>query len=162
LLAKLNTISYFFCSKMSGVEALGLVLGIVPLMISAAEHYEDVFRPFKRYRRFAPELDIYRQLLGAQKTIFRNECRLLLASLTGGQRASEMLKQKSHASWSDSILDERLSEQLGDSAEACLDVIGIMKAKLAVVEEEAASFASVIQQSLPVSCVLQNREHEEA
>jgi hypothetical protein len=55
---------------MSGMEAVGLVLGILPLIISAAEHYEDAFKPFKRYKKFAPELQLYQQQLGTQKTIF--------------------------------------------------------------------------------------------
>ena len=37
---------------MLGAEGLGVILGILPLLISAAEHYEDVFRPLKRFKRF--------------------------------------------------------------------------------------------------------------
>jgi hypothetical protein len=84
---------------MTGVEAAGFVLGVLPLMISAAEHYEDVFRPFNRYRKFAPELELYQQQLGTQKTIFRNECHLLLATLTNRQTAKEMLREGKHPSW---------------------------------------------------------------
>jgi hypothetical protein len=84
--------------RMTGVEAAGFVLGVLPLMISAAEHYEDVFRPFKRYRKFAPELELYQQQLGTQKTIFRNECHLLLATLTNRQTAKEMLREGKHPS----------------------------------------------------------------
>ncbi len=55
---------------MSGFEVVGVVFGVLPILISAAEHYEDVFRPFKRYKKFAPELEEYQKKLGIQKAIF--------------------------------------------------------------------------------------------
>ena len=140
---------------MAGVEAAGFVLGILPLMISAAEHYEDVFRPFKRYRKFATELDLYQQQLGIQKTIFRNECRLLLATLTNRQTAKDMLREGKHPSWEDPDLNERFSIQLGDSGAACKKIINLMQGKLKEVEEKTESFGSVIQQSIPVRLQIQ-------
>ena len=138
-------------TKMTGVEAVGFVLGVLPLMISAAEHYEDVFRPFKRYRRFAAELDQYQQQLGTQKTIFRNECRLLLATLTNRLTAKEMLRECKHASWEDPDLDKKFSIQLADSGAACKNIINLIHGKLKEVEERTESFGSVIQQSIPVT-----------
>lgn len=135
---------------MSGIEAAGLVLGVLPLLISAAEYYDTVTRPFKRYRKFVPELELYQQQLGAQKTIFRNECRLLLTALTGSHLAKEMLKETKHAAWSDVKLDEDLAHQLGDSGQACHNIIEAIKTKLKSLEEEADSFGHVIQQSIPV------------
>ncbi|PVH67686.1 hypothetical protein DL98DRAFT_275048 [Cadophora sp. DSE1049] len=135
---------------MAGVEAAGIVLGILPLMISAAEHYEDVFRPFKRYRKFSTELDLYQQQLGTQKTIFRNQCRLLVATLTNRQTAKEMLREGNHPSWEDPDLNERFSIQLGDSAVACKNVINLIQGKLKEVEEKTENFGLVMQQSIPV------------
>jgi hypothetical protein len=135
---------------MAGVEAAGFVLGILPLIISTAEHYEDVFRPFERYRKFAIELDLYQQQLRTQKTIFRNECRLLLATLTNRQTVKDMLKEGKHPSWEDPDLNERFSIQLGDSGAACKNIINLIQGKLKEVEEKTENFGSVIQQSIPV------------
>jgi hypothetical protein len=44
---------------MSGFEVLGVVLGLLPLLISAGEHYEDVYQPFLRYRHFSKEVERY-------------------------------------------------------------------------------------------------------
>lgn len=136
---------------MTGVEAAGLVLGVLPLLISAAEHYEDVFRPFKRYRKYAPELKLYQQQLETQKTIFRNECHLLLATLTGSQTAKGMLKESKHPSWVDLELDARFGRQLGDSGSTCKTIIELIRGKLEEIEEETEKFGFVIQQSTPVS-----------
>jgi hypothetical protein len=135
---------------MTGVEAVGLVLGVLPLVISAAEHYEDAFRPFKRYRKYAIELKLYQQQLETQKTIFRNECHLLMASLTGSQMAKIMLKDSKHLSWMDEELDMKLARQLGDSGTACKTLIELIRDRLREIEEEAAEFGLVIQQSIPV------------
>jgi hypothetical protein len=81
---------------MTGVEAAGLLLGVLPLMISAAEHYDDISRPFRRYLKFAPELKLYQHQLCTQKTIFRNECQKLLSMLIDRQTAKDMLKESKH------------------------------------------------------------------
>ena len=136
---------------MTGIEAVGLVLGVLPLMISTAEHYEDVFRPFKRYLRYAPELRLYQQQLGAQKTIFRNECQKLLSMLIDRGTAKDMLKESSHHLWEDHDLNRRMNEQLGDSGSTCKSIVDLIGAKLKEVEQETESFGLAIQQSIPVS-----------
>lgn len=136
------------------MEVAGVTLAILPLLISAAEHYEDVFRPFKRYNKFAPELEQYQQKLRTQKTIFRNECQLLLVTLTGGkQTAKDMLKEREHPLWEDSELNDKFNRQLGDSASACKTTVDLIQVKLKSIEEESESFGLVIQQSMPVSAV---------
>jgi hypothetical protein len=135
---------------MTGVEAAGLVLAVLSLMISTAEHYEDVFRPFNRYRKFAPDLELYQQQLGTQKTIFRNECQLLLATLTNCHTAKDMLREGKHPSWEDPNLNEKFIRQLGDSGFACKNIINLMLGKLEEIEKKTESFGLVIQHSIPV------------
>jgi hypothetical protein len=72
---------------MSGAGTdVGLVLGILPLLISTAEHYDTILRLFKRYQKYAPELGRYRKQLGTQKTIFRTECMPFLIALMDAKR----------------------------------------------------------------------------
>lgn len=42
---------------MSSIEIAGLVLGALPLLISALEHYKDITDPVKVFFRFKGELD---------------------------------------------------------------------------------------------------------
>lgn len=135
---------------MSGVEVIGVVLGVLPLLISAAEHYEDVFKPFKRFKKYAPELEQYQQQLKTQRTIFLNQCQLLLTSLTNRESAKEMLRQKTHPSWNNENLKERLKIQLGTSREACEATVELIAQKLKTIEGEVEGFGSILQQSLPV------------
>lgn len=79
--------------NMSGVEVLGLVLGILPLIISAIEHYEDILRPINRYRRFLTKAARFHDELETERTVFEAECQLLLGSAVADlEVAKSMLK----------------------------------------------------------------------
>lgn len=132
-------------------EVAGIILAILPLLISAAEHYDNVFRPFRRWRKYTSELELFQRQLGTQRTIFRNECRLLLTILTNSQIAREMMKEAAHPLWKDQDLEGKLIKQLGDSGIACSDIINMLQQKLDEVEKKTTSFGLLIQQSIPVS-----------
>jgi hypothetical protein len=76
-----------------------------------------------------------------------------LATFAGRQTAKNMLQDAKHPSWGDSDLDEKFSEQLGDSCLTCKTIIDQIQTKLKEVEMESEGFGLVIQQSIPVSLV---------
>jgi len=135
---------------MSGLEVVGIVFGVLPLLISAAEHYDDVFKPFKRFKKAAPELELYQQRLKVQRTIFLNQCQILLTTLTSRESAREMLREKGHPSWNDDTLKRRLVEQLGNSKKACEVTVQMIAKKLKCIEEDAVSFGVILQDTIPV------------
>ena len=115
----------------------GLTLGVLPLLIAAAEHYESCFRPFIRYRKIAKEADHFRIQLNIQKTIFRNQCRLLLEHIVDHDAASRMLKGPNDPSWRDAALEAKLSKLLGESREACVAAIEMIEQQLRHIESES-------------------------
>ena len=126
---------------MSGAE---LLLGILPLLVSAAEHWDDCVRPFKRYRRFAVEADRFRQHLNVQHTIFRNQCRILLENVTEDDTAVQMLAQWNHPLWLDPDIASQLSKRLAESKGACVTAIQLMIEKLEDVLEESRDLESIV------------------
>ena len=62
---------------MSGFEVTGIVLGVIPLIISAVENYEVTFQPFVTYCRYSKELREFRASLATQKQLFENQCIIL-------------------------------------------------------------------------------------
>jgi hypothetical protein len=137
---------------MSGVETVvGLVLGVLPLLVSAAEHYDDVFRPFRRYKRFSKELKQFQQEFLAEKTIFRNECRLLLSAFIGMDTANEMLREHYHPLRKDLHLNKKLSDQLGASLEACQVTIRSIIEELSGIDSETRRFEQAMPKDVPVS-----------
>jgi len=109
------------------MEGIGVVLAVLPLVISAIEHY-DFFAPFICHCAFTRELQNFRRKLDARKLLFRNECRLLLESLVQDDVLEEMFKEGSkHPSWGDTELDGRLKGHLGESYEVCVGMVVAIK-----------------------------------
>ncbi|KAK4695027.1 hypothetical protein P7C71_g2647, partial [Lecanoromycetidae sp. Uapishka_2] len=100
---------------MSGAEAAGLALAVLPILVHATEHYNDVFRPFIRYK---------------------NCCRLLLAAVTEYDVASSMLNGPEHPSWMDTKLDNQLIKLLAESREVCVSTIQLMQEELRKIGNE--------------------------
>jgi hypothetical protein len=137
---------------MSGAETvIGLVLGVLPLLVSTAEHYDDVLRPFKRYKRFSKELKKFQQEFLGHKTVFHNECLLLLSTFTGVETASEMLWEKDHPLRKDLDLNKKLSDQLGPSRDACQDTIRLIMGELDGIQLQSRSFELAMPEDVPVS-----------
>lgn len=137
---------------MSGAEAVaGLVLGVLPLLIAAADHYEDIFRRFARYRKYAQEVSKLHRVLEAQKTIFRNECQHLLTSITDWEVANRMLEEPCHPFWADRTMNQNFARQLGSSGNACAATVGLIEEKLKEIDRESEGFSSVISDSQKVS-----------
>lgn len=70
---------------------VGIVLAVLPLVISAAENYKNVCLPFKTVRRFAPEVRLFLRKLNIQRSLFREECHLLLAQVAGNEEVTMIL-----------------------------------------------------------------------
>ena len=139
---------------MSGFEAAGLALAILPLVVSAAKRYDSVLSPFLRYKRFAKEVRIYLKELEIQRTIFRNECRNLLKRVIDHEAASSMLDLFTHEPWSDAHLDSQLVQQLGESWKACVAIIELIEERLIDVEVENQGFGAIVEQELQVPVTL--------
>lgn len=135
---------------MAGVEAIGLALGILPLLISAIEHYDDVLRPFSRYRNFTSKARQFIDELETERTIFRTECQLLLAVVTGRKVAAEMLLNLHHSSWDDDDVCNRLIGQLGVLGTACSSMISKIESKLCEIGKKSEQLGSVLVQAKSV------------
>lgn len=132
---------------MSGVEAVGLILGVLPLIISAVEHYEDTLRPFVRYRKFSSMLQRFHDELEVERTIFRTECLFLLAGTVDSETAAQMLNDRDHRLWKDNTLHEKFGRQLGTLGFACDSVISQIQLKLDEITAKSDELNAIV--SLP-------------
>lgn len=108
---------------MSGVEAVGFLLGIVPLLISTIEHYDNVLRPIRRYREFTAKSQRFHDELETQRVIFQAECQLLLGQVVGLDTAQKMLHSYGHPLWRDVGFCRRFEQRLGSLGTTCLSII---------------------------------------
>lgn len=132
---------------MSGAE---LALALLPILISAVEHYSDCFRPLRRYHKFTSEIDHFLQRLKIQRAIFRNQCRILLLNAVDQDVASHMLEERDHPSWSDADTEKVLIEQLGSSREACIAAIGLIDESLCDIARKIRGLGTIVDQEYQV------------
>lgn len=138
---------------MSGVEvAAGFVLAVLPLLISAIEHYDDVLSKFKRYKKVASEFNRFNDELISEQVIFHSEALLLLASVTSYDVAASMLDDSGHPSWKDCELDLKLSQSLGSSCASCKRVIAIIEDDLKKIKEQFRTFDDIANESSTSVC----------
>src|SRR5271163_2902725 len=115
---------------MSGAEAAGFILGVLPLVISTVKHYKDTLRPFVCYRKFPSMLQRFHDELEVERTIFRTECLFLLAGTVDSKTAAQMLNDCHHQLWKDSALREKFDRQFGTFRSACASMISQIQLKL--------------------------------
>lgn len=103
---------------MSGIEAIGLVLGVLPLFISALEHYEKGLGPIKSMFSYRTQLARYRCKLMVEYATYNQTVEYLLISITDDEQLEEMVSQGVSEIWKHPALATRLQDRLGSVYEA--------------------------------------------
>lgn len=130
---------------MTGFEVAGLALAVLPVLMSAAQQYNNCLDPFSRYKRFAKEARAYYKELDIQRVIFRNQCRNLLEEIVDHDAASSMLNSLTQKAWTNKNLDEKLAQQLGKSMDACIATIELIEQRLQEISGESEGFKSIVE-----------------
>lgn len=85
-----------------------LTLAIVPLIISALDHYSTVRDTLSRYRNFSEYVEEFFAEFTVQCEIFKTSVQLLLTANVGDGQAARMLENENDAGWNDPDLDAYL------------------------------------------------------
>ncbi|PGH13361.1 hypothetical protein AJ80_06355 [Polytolypa hystricis UAMH7299] len=115
---------------MSGIETAGLVLAVMPLIISAIENYESVIEPARAFLKWRGQLsDAIRELyLG--RTTYDQTIRLLLMSIINQEDLDQMMDDPTSEHWKDNELAANLRLKLKKSYDPCMltikEIEGIM------------------------------------
>lgn len=101
--------------------ATGLVLGVVPLIISALENYESIIQPVKIFTStYRDEVERFRNQLKIEQSRFREECKWLLKTVLASDQPQIMIKNTQHFLWQDQQnLEAELRVRLNENYEAC-------------------------------------------
>lgn len=103
---------------MSGLEVAGLIFGVIPLFISAFEHYEEGIRPFKRFFNYEQEVARYRARLLIQYTTYIQTLEYLLTDFVDKDELENMVTKGYCDLWKDYHLSVKLEQQLGKAYES--------------------------------------------
>ena len=119
---------------MSGFEVVGVVLGVLPLIISAIEHYNDIVDPIVTFRKYSRELQTFMTELNVQRDIFQNECIWILSRFIDGHELQDMLKSPTHHLRSglkqDVELQQKVSNSIGAHASQLKDILELINSSL--------------------------------
>ncbi|GAW15034.1 hypothetical protein ANO14919_044420 [Xylariales sp. No.14919] len=103
---------------MSGFEVVGVVLGSIPLLISALEHYERGIKTIQIVRRRAKVMHSLAIALSTEQTILRNTCETLLGGIIDPGDMGPLLADPFGPLWKDpyteAIVERRLDHTLKD------------------------------------------------
>ena len=121
----------------TGVETAGIILGSIPLIISALEHYAEGVGTIEKWWRYKRELASLKRVLGAEYDRFLNTLEELLAGLVPDAQLASLLLSPGGPAWSDAELSIKLQARLRNSYNSYLDtvndlneVVTILKGKL--------------------------------
>ncbi|KAI1083376.1 hypothetical protein F5B20DRAFT_526715 [Whalleya microplaca] len=111
---------------MAGVEVVGIVLGSIPLVISALEHYGDIVRTFDRWRFTVRELESLKRRLGTQHAIFVNTCENLLRGIVPATYLEAMIAEPFGPLWQDTDIKYKIEMRLDHVVEPFRNTAKIM------------------------------------
>ena len=125
---------------MTGFEVVGVVLGILPLIISAIEHYNDIVDPIVTYRKYSTALQTLMTEINAQRDIFQNECLLILSQFVDQHALEDMLKDPKHDLRRqlkiDQDVQENLTSMIGSHAGQLQGILSLINTSLIEIYEE--------------------------
>ena len=104
----------------TGVETAGLILGSIPLVVSALEHYAEGIQTIVRWWRCKSEVANLIRILNVEQARFLNTCELLLEGLVSPSQLELLLQSPGGPQWKDTDLDQKLKRRLARSYSAYL------------------------------------------
>jgi hypothetical protein len=121
---------------MSGLEIAGVVLGALPLVISALEHYGKVINMAGRYWRYKTKVRSLILQVNTERGIFINTLEQLLTGIVKNEHMAEFISEPGGDAWV--AVGELLEVRLGSAYGIYLDNVKGMEASLKQMTEKLA------------------------
>ena len=103
-------------ATMSGFEAIGLVLGAIPLIMAGVGQYKNNIEMRQLERHFKTE-----------HNIFLNSIEELLSPLVSDMHLEQLMKDPSGEAWRDKAVSAKLEEQLGGAYQSFEEIMEDVK-----------------------------------
>jgi hypothetical protein len=107
----------------TGIEVAGLVLGAIPLVISALENVENFLNPTKAFVRYRGELSRATRQLVNYYTSYEQSIQILLTPIADPQELHNMMENTDSELWKDKEIEEALQIRLGTSYRAYIRTV---------------------------------------
>lgn len=110
----------------TGVEAAGLVLAILPFLLNQLDNYVQGLHTLKslRTRRYREHLESCAAILGGQQAILISTIGFALDGLVCADELRDLMSSSDGRSWKNSTLDDALRTRLGQNYDAFAAMMG--------------------------------------
>ncbi|KAF2267559.1 hypothetical protein CC78DRAFT_576929 [Lojkania enalia] len=108
---------------MSGLEIGGVVLGSLPFIITAMEHYAQGIKTAKRFWRYKSEMTMVIRQLKTEQSIFINTLEKLLTGIVRVDHMSDFIKNPWGEAWHNPEVEAKLKLRLRDSYDVYIENI---------------------------------------
>lgn len=116
---------------MSGIEVAGLVLGALPIVLSALKKYKGSCQPLMDWINFRETLGNLARPITFEIRLFNQNLQLLLLRVVENQDIRQaMCDDPRHLGWKEPQLDARLRDSLGGNYDCVIDQISGMDEQL--------------------------------
>lgn len=144
---------------MSGVEVAGIVLGVIPVIVTALQNYAAGVSTIKTLRKYERELGSLIRQLKVQTEILRNTCEELLNGIDPASIVDTMLDNPGGTAWEDSEIDQQLKARLQGAYDPYMATLEDMKeaveeirSRLRIDKIGKVSVGSMSAAPLPLGC----------
>lgn len=124
---------------MSGFEIAGVVLGSIPLLISALEHYGEGLSTIQRWRKYQRELQSLIRNLETERVKFQNVCEKLLVGLVPASDIEAMIDDPLSDLWRRETIEKKIRARLWKSSAVFNDTVKDIVTALGEIKREIDS-----------------------
>lgn len=123
-LMSLSLTLWWRCSIMSGFEIVGVIFGVFPLLVSAAEHYEEGFEPLKKWWRFRTDFIEFIDAIDIEKQAFDLILeRFLIAAQVPYEEIQSLMIDPKYEGWLSNDIALAMKARLGPSYDVFMSTI---------------------------------------
>jgi hypothetical protein len=123
---------------MSGLEVAGVVLGALPLIISALEHYANGINTAKRFWSYKSHVRSLLCQINTERGIFVNTLDQLLTGIVRIDQMAYFIASVGGETWQEAGIEQKLKERLHDAYHVYLENVKGMEEALQAIMEKLA------------------------
>lgn len=118
------------------MEAVGVVLGVIPLVISALEHYAEGIETIHKWWRYKRELASLKRILEAEYVRYLNTCEELLSGIVPDATLAALLDFPGGPGWQNMEIERKLRARLRMSYVSFLNTINDMNEVMEILKSK--------------------------
>jgi hypothetical protein len=139
---------------MSGAEAAGLILAVLPLVMHTVDSYVQGVQTLKRFRtrRYREELEDYKLRVDTQRTEFLNTLELLFDGIVDREdEVRDLITDPKGQLWAESTIETKLRRRLAHSYEVYIQTMWKLYSLLQQMNETLGAGAGSVEKVFPIS-----------